>query len=93
MNILGISAFYQDSTACIVRNDIDYVAFYEKFFLKFERLLETYVSFSPKDIKSFKMSMSVWLKKKLWIKDLIANELTFRNKIFFKRKKIKEYFL
>ena len=49
-------------------DQIDYVVFYEKPFLKFERLLETYVAFAPKGFKSFSMSMSVWLREKLFQK-------------------------
>src|SRR5664279_5305981 len=46
--------------------DIDYVAFYDKPFLKFERLLETYLSFAPRGYRSFAMAMPVWLKEKLF---------------------------
>ena len=56
-------------------NEIDYVVFYEKPFLKFERLLETYVSFAPKGFKSFSMSMPVWLKDKLFQKKILFDEL------------------
>ena len=103
-SILGISAFYHDSAACIVSNgkivaaaqeerftrikhdsnfplhsiayilnkhslgldEIDYIVFYEKPFLKFERLLETYVAFAPRGFKSFSMSMPIWLREKLF---------------------------
>ena len=109
MNILGISAFYHDSAACLVVdgeiisaaqeerftrkkhdyrfpvnaaefcleyskldiNDIDIVAFYDKPFLKFERLLETYLAYAPIGITSFIKAMPLWIKQKLWIKDLI----------------------
>lgn len=121
MNILGISAYYHDSAACLVQDgrivaaaqeerftrkkhdqefprnaidyclktagistqDIDYVAFYEKPFLKFERLLETYVCFAPAGFASFLKAMPVWIQQKLWIKDLIATELGFKGKIIF----------
>lgn len=121
MNILGISAFYHDSAACLVRDgviaaaaqeerftrkkhderfpkkaveyclgsrgltikDIDYVAFYEKPFLKFERLLETYLTYVPLGIKSFIQAMPVWLKEKLWMKELIRRELGCEGKIIF----------
>ena len=56
-------------------HQIDYVVFYEKPFLKFERLLETYVAFAPKGFKSFCMSVPLWLKEKLFQKKLIFNEL------------------
>ena len=56
-------------------SQIDYIVFYEKPFLKFERLLETYVAFAPKGFKSFCKSMPVWLKEKLFQKKLIFNEL------------------
>lgn len=121
MNILGISAFYHDSAACLVRNgkiiaaaqqerfsrvkhdyrfpheaityclnagqltasDIDYVAFYDKPFIKFERLLETYLSFAPRGLASFVMAMPLWLKQKLHIPDLIRKSLGYQGKIIF----------
>jgi carbamoyltransferase len=121
MNILGISAFYHDSAACLVRdgkiiaavqeerftrkkydssfpknaasyclkaggitvNDLDIVVFYDKPFLKFERILYTYLSYAPKGIVSFLKAMPVWLKQKIWIKDLIAEELDFKKEILF----------
>lgn len=113
MYILGISAFYHDSAACLlqdevivaaaqeerfsrIKNDpgfpsnaigycldeagmklseVDYVVFYEKPFLKFERILETYVSFAPKGLFSFWKSMPLWIKKKLFQKNEIIKEL------------------
>ena len=110
--ILGISAFYHDSAACLVRdgrivaaaqeerftrkkfdasfasraarycleaggiglNDLQYIVFYDKPLIKFERLLETYVSFAPKGIRSFLAAMPVWLKEKLLLKNLLQNE-------------------
>ena len=56
-------------------NEINYIAFYEKPFLKFERLLETYVAFAPKGFKSFSMSMPIWLREKLFQKKMLYNEL------------------
>ena len=56
-------------------NQIDHIVFYEKPFLKFERLLETYVAFAPKGFKSFCKSMPIWLKEKLFQKKLLLNEL------------------
>ncbi len=55
--------------------DVDYVAFYDKPFLKFERLLETYVAFAPKGFASFKMAIPVWLKEKLFQKSLLRREI------------------
>lgn len=121
MNILGISAYYHDSAACLVQDgrvtaaaqeerftrkkhdesfpsnavrycleagritssDIDLVSFYEKPFLKFERLLETYLAYAPHGISSFLKSMPVWLKQKLWIREYIAKELCYNGKIIF----------
>jgi len=121
MNILGISAFYHDSAACLVRDgeiiaaaseerftrnkfdpsfpdiaikyclseanieskDIDIIAFYEKPYLKFDRLLKTYFSFAPKGVESFIEAMSLWFDKKLWIKEIIYNRLNFDGDIIF----------
>ena len=121
MNILGISAFYHDSAACLVQdgkiiaaaqeerftrqkhdasfpmsainfclkysnlsiNDIDIVAFYEKPFLKFERILDSYIAFAPFGIKSFLKSVPLWMKQKLWMKELIKEKLNFKGKIIF----------
>ncbi|MBK9098598.1 MAG: carbamoyltransferase [bacterium] len=121
MYILGISAYYHDSAACIVKdgvilaaaqeerfsrkkhdhrfphnaikfcldyagikaNDLDLVAFYDKPFLKFERLLETYLTFAPIGIKSFIKAMPLWIKEKLWMKELIKKELGYEGKIIF----------
>ena len=104
MYILGISAFYHDSAACLIKDDeiiaaaqeerftrkkhdsgfphhailyclqeanieaidIENVVFYEKPFLKFERLLETYLAFAPKGFKSFAKSMPIWIRDKLY---------------------------
>lgn len=113
MRILGISAFYHDSAAALVRDgeivaaaqeerfsrkkhdarfprhaiayclknehitldDVDYVAFYDKPFLKFERLLETYIAFAPRGFQSFRMAIPVWLREKLFLKHLLKKEL------------------
>jgi len=71
-------------------NEINYIAFYEKPFLKFERLLETYVAFAPKGFTSFSMSMPIWLREKLFQKKILFNELRNHdenfndiNKIYF----------
>jgi carbamoyltransferase len=70
--------------------DIDYVAFYDKPFLKFERLLETYLAFAPRGFKSFAQAMPVWIKEKLFQKDLLRKQFeTFdesfdwQNKLLF----------
>jgi carbamoyltransferase len=55
--------------------DVDCVAFYDKPFLKFERLLETYVAFAPRGFRSFRMAIPLWLREKLFQKDLLAKEL------------------
>jgi carbamoyltransferase len=121
MNILGISAFYHDSAACLVQDgnivsaaqeerftrkkhdhsfpvnalkyclensgltvkDLDFVAFYEKPFLKFERILETYLSYAPVGINSFVKAMPLWIKKKLWMRMLIEEQLGRDVKIIF----------
>ncbi|CAA7621255.1 carbamoyltransferase [Magnetospirillum sp. SS-4] len=61
--------------AGVTLSDIDNVVFYDKPFLKFERLLETYVAFAPRGFTSFKTAMPVWLREKLFQKDLLAREL------------------
>src|SRR5438552_7558479 len=111
--VLGISAFYHDSAAALVRDgtivaaaqeerftrkkhdagfpanairycvgaqggswlDIDFLTFYEKPFLKFERLLETYLAFAPKGFRSFRMAIPLWLKEKLFQKRLLVDLL------------------
>ncbi len=121
MYILGISAFYHDSAACLVKDgeilsavqeerftrkkhdydfpinairycldsagikgqDLDYIAFYDKPFIKFERLLETYLSYAPSGIRSFWKSIPVWIKQKLWIPDLIKRETGYQGKIIY----------
>ena len=55
--------------------DVDYVAFYDKPFLKFERLLETYLAFAPRGFQSFRMAIPIWLREKLFLKDLLKREL------------------
>ena len=69
-------------------NEIDHVVFYEKPFLKFERLLETYVGFSPSGFKSFSMSMPLWLSEKLFQKKLLFDALKEQNSNFNDIKKI-----
>ncbi|MCK5075166.1 MAG: hypothetical protein KAR38_02270, partial [Calditrichia bacterium] len=68
----------------IEAKDIDYVAFYDKPFLKFERILETYLHYAPKGLRSFIKAMPLWIKKKIWIKSLIQDELKgYDNPILF----------
>ncbi|MGJ0424917.1 carbamoyltransferase family protein [Methylocystis sp.] len=55
--------------------DIDFVAFYDKPFIKFERLLETYIAFAPRGFQSFKMSLPLWLREKLFQKSLLLKEM------------------
>ena len=112
-SILGISAFYHDSAACIIKNgkivaaaqeerftrkkhdasypknaidfvlgyaklnlsEVDQIVFFEKPFLKFERLLETYVAFAPRGFVSFSKAMPLWIKEKLFQKNLLFNKL------------------
>ncbi len=62
-------------SAGISPQEIDYVVFYDKPFLKFERLLETYVAFAPKGFNSFRKAIPLWLKEKLFQKKLICEEL------------------
>ncbi|SVD35090.1 uncharacterized protein METZ01_LOCUS387944, partial [marine metagenome] len=69
--------------AGIKSSNLNYVAFYDKPFLKFERILETYLTFAPIGIKSFIKAMPLWLKKKIWIKELIKNEIDYSGKIIF----------
>ncbi len=121
MNILGISAFYHDSAACLLIDgkivaaaqeerftrkkhdpdfparasryclksqgltidDIDYVVFYDKPVLKFERLLQTYLTTSPRGFISYAKAIPLWLKHKLWIPDVIKKELQFEGEILF----------
>ena len=64
------------SRAGVGLEDVDYVAFYDKPFLKFERLLETYVAFAPRGFSSFRMAMPLWLREKLFQKDLLSRKFT-----------------
>jgi carbamoyltransferase len=122
MYILGISAYYHDSAACLVRDgeivaaaqeerftrrkhdhrfpslaikcclkqagiteaDVDFVAFYDKPLLKFERLLETYIDYAPRGVQSFLKAMPLWLGEKLWTREQIARDMNdFSGKILF----------
>ena len=119
-SIIGISAFYHDSAACLLKNgkiiaaaqeerftrkkhdssypynavefvlkygnlklsEVDHIVFFEKPFLKFERLLETYVAFAPKGFISFAKAMPLWIKEKLFQKNLLLNKLKDHDKNF-----------
>ncbi len=121
MIILGISCYYHDAAAAIVRDgiivaaaqeerftrkkhdasfpqnaidyclkaagctvaDIDFVAFYDKPFLKFERLLETYLAHVPAGLQSAWKGIPVWIKEKLWISDLIKTDLGYDGKLLY----------
>ena len=74
--------------AKIKLSDVDQIIFFEKPFLKFERLLETYVAFAPRGFKSFCMAMPVWLKDKLFQKKMLFNELKRHDNNFNDNKKI-----
>jgi len=63
--------------------DLDLVAFYDKPFLKFERILETYFKYAPKGFASFIKALPAWLKEKLWIPQIIEKELGYKGKIVF----------
>ena len=67
----------------ITTGDLDYVVFYDKPFIKFERILETYLMCAPSGIRQFIQAMPLWLKQKLWIPELIAKELNYKGKILF----------
>ena len=69
-------------------NQIDHIVFFEKPFLKFERLLETYMAFAPKGFKSFSLSMPIWLREKLFQKNFLFDRLKQHDKNFDDIKKI-----
>jgi carbamoyltransferase len=121
MYILGISCFYHDSAACIIKDGkiiaaaqeerftrkkhdfnfpkhainycmkeagievdkLDYVGFYDKPFIKFERLLESYLAYAPIGICSFIKAIPIWLKQKLFMRDEIRQGLGYTGKIIF----------
>src|SRR3989304_1491729 len=121
VNILGISAYYHDSAAALIKdgeiiaaaqeerftrikhdqefpknaisyclresgikvNNLDCIAFYDKPFIKFERILETYLSFPAIGIRSFIKAIPLWIRKKIWIPDLIKKELGYEGKVLF----------
>lgn len=72
------------SEAGIKAQDLDYVAFYEKPLIKFERLLESYLAYDPLGIASFLKALPLWIKRKLWIPNIIQKELLgFQGKLIF----------
>jgi len=64
-------------------SDLDIIVFYDKPFLKFERILETYLTYAPLGIRSFLKAIPLWIKQKLWIKDYICEQLDFKGKVIF----------
>jgi carbamoyltransferase len=73
---------YVLSEADLSLGQVNFIAFYDKPFLKFERLLETYVAFAPKGFQSFRMAMPVWLREKLFLKDMLIKEIKKVDKNF-----------
>ena len=78
------------SEAGISMSEVDYVTFYDKPFLKFERLIETYLAFVPRGFRSFKKAMPIWMKEKLFQKDLLRkkfrkydDQFDWQNKVLF----------
>lgn len=67
----------------ITVDDVTLVVFYDKPFLKFERILETYLAYAPVGFSSFIKAMPLWIKEKLWMKEIIARELGYKGKIIF----------
>lgn len=77
----AIAACLQQAELTIA--DLDAVAYYDKPLLKFERLLETYLTHAPRGLRSFRQAMSVWLKEKLWIADTLRKELGYDGPLYF----------
>lgn len=67
----------------ITTNDLNFVVFYDKPFIKFERILETSLTYAPTGIRQFVQAMPLWLKQKLWIPDFIKKELDYKGKVLF----------
>ena len=63
--------------------DLDYVGFYEKPYMKFERLIETYISYAPRGFQSFARSMPIWLQKKIWLRREIRKTLGYEGPLVF----------
>ena len=64
-------------------DQLDYVCFYDKPFIKFERILETYLAYAPFGIRSFMMAIPLWIKQKLWMKELIKDQIDYQGMILF----------
>jgi len=77
------AARYCLEAAGLAVGDLDYVAFYDKPFIKFERILMTYLATFPRSLPSFTRSMPIWLKEKLWIPNAIRSELGFEGEVLF----------
>jgi carbamoyltransferase len=77
------AAAYCLSSQGLTIKDVDYVAFYDKPLLKFERILETYLATAPEGFTSYAKAMPLWLKHKLWIPDTIKTELGFEGEVLF----------
>ncbi len=77
------AARYCLQSSGLAPSDLDLVAFYEKPFLKFERILETYLACAPRGFRSFLKAMPLWVKQKLWIRDLIGKDLGYDGKVIF----------
>ena len=77
------AAAYCLKQAGITIDQVDYVVFYDKPLLKFERLMQTYVATSPKGFNSYAQAMPLWLKEKLWIPDAIKSELRYNGQVLF----------
>jgi len=71
------------SHAGITSRQLDYVGFYDKPLVKFDRILETFISVAPRGIRFFTVAMPIWLRQKLWIKDLIKKELEYDGEVIF----------
>ena len=80
---------YLLNTSKLKLSDIDHIVFFEKPFLKFERLLETYLAFAPKGFKSFSLAMPIWLREKLFQKKFLFEKLKQHDEKFDDIKKIK----
>jgi len=77
-----LSVDYVLTEGNITMSEVDFVAFYDKPLLKFERLLETYVASAPKGFRSFSMAMPVWIREKLFLKDYLYKQFKKRHKNF-----------
>jgi len=69
--------------AGVSARDLDFVAFYDKPFIKFERILETSLNYAPSGISQFIQAIPIWLKQKLWVSEIIRKDLAFNGKIIF----------